>query len=399
MQNSANSTNARIYLDHNATTPPSEVLRDHWNELFNLWGNPSSIHFDSRAPKTFLRETRQKIAKLLNISPLEIIFNSGASEGNNSVLKSVWENLKSTRPEFIISAIEHPSVMRTVEYLESLGAVVHKIEISREGEFNLQQFKKCLSSKTAIVSVMYANNETGFVFPIKEIAKLAHAAGAFMHSDCVQMIAKTKYDFKDLDLDYATFSAHKFYGLKGTGFVYVKKGSAWTPLINGGGQERARRGGTENILGIAALGLVLDEILDDVQSGFKKVERMEFLRNRMESLIVQNLPNVTVTGALSNRLSNTSSLVIDGVDGETLLMSLDLKGFSVSTGAACSSGSPEPSPVLLAIGMSSKEAQNSLRVSLGWKTTLIDIEKFVEELKLTVEKLRAIEEESTSHVS
>lgn len=398
MQNSANSASPRIYLDHNATTPPSEVLRTHSQELFSVWGNPSSIHFDSRSPKTFLRETRQKIAKLLNVSPLEIIFNSGATEGNNSVLKSVWDELKKSRSEIIVSQIEHPSVMRTVDYLESLGAKVHRIKVTRQGEFDFEQFKSVLSQRTAIVSVMFANNETGFILPIQKISELAHSVGALMHSDCVQMIGKSEFDFKSLGVDYATFSAHKFYSLKGTGFVYIKKGSPWVPLIHGGGQERARRGGTENVIGIVALGLVLDNVLTDVKNKFEKVKEMEKLREYMEHQILKNLPNVTVTGHAASRVANTSSFIIQGVDGETLLMSLDLKGFSVSTGAACSSGSPEPSPVLLALGMTKAEAQNSLRVSLGWETTIEEIKKFVEELKLTVEKLRAIEEESMHYV-
>lgn len=390
--NSSNSLNAeglRVYLDHNATTCPSRQIFDQSFQLMNLWGNPSSIHQESRGPKTILREARQKMSSLLGCSQLEIIFNSGASEGNNSVFKSVWETMRSSRPEIIISQVEHPSVMKTAAYLEGLGAKVHRIAVNRDGQFDMQEYKSRLSNQTALVSVMFANNETGFVFPIQEIANLAHQHGALMHSDCVQLLGKVESNFKSLDVDYATFSAHKFYGLKGTGVVYVKKGSPWIPLIHGGGQERARRGGTENILGIAALNLVVSDLFDPK----KKIHEMTELRNYMEDLILKNVPNVTVTGLKANRLSNTSSLIIHGVDGETLLMSLDLKGYSVSTGAACSSGNPEPSSVLLAIGMTRSEAQNSLRISLGWQNTQSQIEKFVEELSLTVEKLRAIDKE------
>lgn len=398
MQNSVNSSDFRIYLDHNATTPVAEVLHRRAQELFNLWGNPSSIHFDGRAPKTWLRETRQKLAKLLNISPLEIVFNSGATEGNNSVLKAVWQSSKNSRNEIIVSQVEHPSVMRTVEYLESLGAVIHKVPISRNGDFDFDFYKSVLSEHTALVSVMFANNETGVIFPIQKIAELAHSAGALMHADCVQMIGKSIFNFKDLNLDYATFSAHKFYGLKGTGFVYIKKGSPWVPLVHGGGQERSRRGGTENILGIAGLGLVVDEVIQDIGSSYFQVQRMKKLRDQMESTLLKNLPNVTITSGKAERVCNTSSLVIDDVDGETLLMSLDLKGFSVSTGAACSSGSPEPSPVLLAIGLTEDEAQSSLRVSLGWGTTEEEVNKFVEVLISTVEKLRSIQQEGVTSV-
>lgn len=384
---------SRVYLDHNATTPLAPSLKQRWPDLFELWGNPSSIHTDSRPAKQWLRETRQKIATILGSSSLEIIFNSGASEGNNTVLKSVWNFVskngsggETSRNEFIISQIEHPSVIKTAEYLESCGAVVHYVPVSKTGVLDLDFIKSKLSEKTALVSVMYANNETGTVFPIEQISKLAHDVGALMHADCVQLFGKSTVDFKTLNVDYATFSAHKFYALKGTGFTYVKKNSPWVPLIHGGGQERSRRGGTENILGIAALGIALENF-DQFE---EKINTMTQLRNKMEQQILELIPEVSITCADSARLSNTSSLVINGVDGETLLMSLDLKGFAVSTGAACSSGNPEPSPVLLAIGLTRDQAQNSLRVSLGWHNTEQEIEQFVKTLEATVKKLRDI---------
>lgn len=398
MQNHPDSGGSpRIYLDHNATTPHSPLLRRRWSELIEYSGNPSSIHQDSRIPKSILRETRQKIGRLLNCSPLEIIFNSGASEGNNTVLKSVLLNSPAERNELVISAVEHPSVHKTALFLESLGVKVHTIPVTDSGHLNLEILKQKLSTRTALLSVMYANNETGTIFPIREISAMAHAVGALMHSDCVQMLGKTEINFNELNLDYATFSAHKFYALKGTGFCYVRKSSPWVPLIHGGGQERSRRGGTENVLGIAALNIVLDEV---VEKAGEKVRRMQELRDYMETQILERIQQVSVTAAGAPRLPNTSSMVIDGVDGETLLMSLDLKGFSVSTGAACSSGNPEPSPVLLAMGLTRQQAQNSLRVSLGWHTEKDDIEKFVECLTEVVTKLRLIaeEEKQKSHV-
>jgi cysteine desulfurase len=383
---SENLKNRRIYLDHNATTPLSHALKEKWAEVFDLWGNPSSIHTDSRPAKQWLRETRQNVSAILGSSALEIIFNSGASEGNNTVLKSVWTLSSDQRNEFIISQVEHPSVMKTAEYLQALGAVVHYVPVSREGKIDLEFIKKNISEKTALVSVMFANNETGTIFPIAEISALAHAVGALMHSDCVQMLGKSSVPFKTLNLDYATFSGHKFYALKGCGFAFVKKGSPWIPLIHGGGQERSRRGGTENILGIASLGISLQNFSE----AERKINQMGMLRDQMEQKILESIPDVSITAARSERLTNTSSLVINGVDGETLLMSLDLKNFSVSTGAACSSGNPEPSPVLLAIGLSRAEAQNSLRVSLGWENTPEEVDLFVETLKEVVKKLRAI---------
>lgn len=396
MQNYSNSgSHQRIYLDYNATTPHLPALRSRWVELIDLAGNPSSIHFDSRGPKTIIRETRQKIAELLSCSPLEIVFNSGASEGNSSVLRSLWDHFKDKRNEFLISHVEHPSVQKTAAYLISQGAIIHFIPVSKDGRIDLNFIREKLSARTALISVMYANNETGTVFPIKEISELAHSVGAYMHSDCVQLLGKATFDFADFGVDYATFSAHKLYSIKGTGFCYIRKNSPWVPLIHGGGQERGRRGGTENVLGIAALNIVLDEF----KNCESKIESMRNLRNLMEQKILTLLSDISITAERSSRISNTSSLIIDGIDGETLLMTLDLKGYSVSTGAACSSGNPEPSPVLLAMGLTRQEAQSSLRISLGWATQESQIHGFVQTLCDTVQKLRGIdsEEKKRSH--
>lgn len=380
------SVNGRVYLDHNATTPHSATLRSRWTNLSEIFGNPSSIHQSSRLPKTILRETRNKISDLLGCSALEIIFNSGASEGNSSILFSVYSALSKTRNEYLISSVEHPSVIKSAQYLEKLGAIIYYIPVNRDGYIDMDFIKSKLSNKTALVSVMYANNETGTVFPIKEISSLAHEAGALMHSDCVQALGKIHFNFKELNLNYATFSAHKFYSIKGTGFCYISKNSPWTPLIHGGGQERNRRGGTENIIGIAALNIVLDEI----KNCELQISDMKKLRDLMEILICSRIEKVKVTAKSNTRISNTSSLVIEGVDGETLLMSLDLKGFSVSTGAACSSGSPEPSPVLIGMGLTRQEAQSSLRISLGWENTEAQVKNFVDILAEVVTKLREI---------
>ncbi len=388
MQNQTfSSPNRRIYLDNNATTFPSAKLREKWGELLEVSGNASSVHQEGRVPKTILRDARKKIAELLSCSPLEVIFNSGASEGNSSVFNSVFQSAFPARNEFLISSVEHPSVAKVAESLKSRGAIVHLIPVTRDGKIDLDFIKKTVSDKTALVSVMYANNETGVIHPIKEITQIAKAAGSLMHTDCVQMMGKCENNFNDLGVDYATFSAHKFYSLKGTGFVFIKNTAPWLPLIFGS-QERARRGGTENITGIAALNIVLDEIATISE----KIQHMAKLRDLFESTVQQKINGVTVTASNSKRVCNTSSLVIEGVDGDTLLMSLDLKGFSVSTGAACSSGSPEPSPVLLAMGLTRAEAQSSLRVSVGWANTEEEILFFVDTLAEVTTKLRAMNE-------
>lgn len=383
-----------VYLDHNATTRPDPELLKELSSLIQndqlQWGNPSSIHLMSRDPKNILRETRKSFAENFNCSATEIIFNSGASEGNNTVLKSVWHVLgqktSQAKNEFLVSQVEHPSVAKTVEYLETLGAVIKWIPVSRSGQIDLDFIKNNISDKTALVSVMYANNETGTIFPIEAISQIIKPKNILFHVDCVQTLGKENVDLNQLHIDYATFSAHKFYGLKGLGVLFVRKGSPYVNLVHGGGQERGRRGGTENILAIWSLQQMLPQ-LKEVEA---KNVQLKKLRDEFETQVQHKISNVTITAQQSPRLTNTSSLVIKDVDGETLLMSLDLKGFAVSTGAACSSGNPEPSPVLIAMGLSREEAQSSLRVSLGWSTTQDEIDRFVETLTEVVQRIRSL---------
>jgi cysteine desulfurase len=377
-----------VYLDFNATTPPSGQVVLRVSESLNAWGNPSSIHAAGRSPKLLLREARQQISQALRCHPLELVFTSGGSESNTTVIRSVLGEVRassSCRNEFVTSAVEHPSVMKTMMYVRDQGFKVHVVPVNRDGRFDLEYFKSVISEKTALVSVMFANNETGNLLPLAEITKLAHEVGARVHTDAVQALGKVEVDLKSWGVDYASFSGHKFYALKGCGVLFQKRGSPLASLILGGAQERQRRGGTENVLGIHSL-RIMCESFNKVPEKSKQVLR---LREYLESEILSRIPSVRVTGAQASRLPNTLSLVIAGVDGETLLMSLDLQGFAVSTGAACSSGNPEPSPVLLAMGLSRAEAQNSLRLSLGWSTTQEEIEAFVSVLVKTVERLRS----------
>lgn len=387
-------TKGITYLDNNATTRPDQDLL---NELVLLiqndhlqWGNPSSIHLQSREPKNILRETRKQFAEIFHCQATEIIFNSGASEGNNTVLKSVWQTLGSTKNEFLISQVEHPSVIKTAEYIQSLGAVIKWIPVNRKGQIDLEFIKENISDKTALVSVMFANNETGTLFPIAAISKIAKEHSVLLHVDCVQALGKENLNLQELKIDYATFSGHKFYALKGCGVLFVRRGSPFVNLIHGGGQERGRRGGTENVLAIWSLQQMLP-LLKRLET--KNTEVRE-LRDHFEMNIQNKISGVTITASEGLRLANTSSLVIQDVDGETLLMSLDLKGFAVSTGAACSSGNPEPSPVLLSMGLSREEAQSSLRVSLGWHTTLEEVDLFISALVEVVERIRKIKAET-----
>lgn len=386
-----NTTFGGVYLDHNATTPVDSSLFPLVPNWMSQFGNPSSIHQMSRGPRTLIREARAQLAEVLNVSPLEIVFNSGASEGNNTVIKAVWDRRGLQRPEFLCSSVEHPSVIKAMQAIEKKGALVRWIPVSKDGELDLNFVTRYLSEKTALVSVMSANNETGTLFPVTQIVEMAKAVGALVHSDCVQMLGKQELDLKKLGVDYATFSGHKFYALKGAGFLYVKKTAPLENLIDGGAQERFRRGGTENTLGIAAMGHMAQKIA--TSSLDQKLVGLGQLRDQMENRLMAEISGLHITAHKSPRLVNTSHMMIEGVDAETLLINLDLDGFCVSTGAACSSGNPEPSPVLLSMGFTRAEAQTSLRVSLGWNSTAAELEKFVVRLKEIVMRLREMKKE------
>lgn len=387
------------YFDHNATTPVCQEVLNALPELAQAWGNASSIHWGGRQPKNILRDARKAVAEAVGASsPLEIIFTSGGSESNNTVIKGLFEYYQTaqflppeqrSRTHYMCSAVEHPAVIKTMEHLKSLGARVDFIPVNRRGEIDLDFYQSHLCEETALVSVMFANNETGTLFPIQQMAEMAHRKGALFHTDAVQGFGKVPLNLQQLGVDFASFSGHKFYSIKGAGFLYAKKGSYLSSLIHGGAQERHRRGGTENTVGIGALGVVAGRI----SLVPEKMQTMRRLRDEMEARILAEIPDVTITAGETPRLPNTSSLVLKGVDGETMLMSLDLKGYAVSTGAACSSGNPEPSPVLLAMGLSRQEAQNSLRVSIGWETTEEQVRGFIEALKVVVARLRSLKDD------
>ncbi len=375
-----------IYLDHNATTPILAETEKFLHQNLLVFGNPSSIHWAGRKSKALVREARQNLSQLLKVSPLEIIFTSGASESNNTIIKTTF--LHSMKKHFMCSSVEHPSVIKTMQYIQGLGAKVDFIPVNREGEIDLEFYKKHLTEDTALVSVMLANNETGTIFPIKEMAKLAREKGALFHTDAVQALGKYPFTLSELGVDYASFSGHKFYAMKGSGILYARKGVPQISLLHGGAQERYRRGGTENLMGISSFGEVAR--IANITCIQKKCDDIKVLRDHLEKRILSEISNVKITAGNTIRLSNTSSLILDQVDGETLLMNLDIKGYAVSTGAACSSGNPEPSPVLLAMGLTREEAQASLRISLGWENTLEQVDRFVDDLKISVQKIRNI---------
>ncbi len=392
----------KVYLDHNATTPVAEEILSGLPIIARIWGNPSSIHWAGRGPKSILREARSSVAEILGgVSSQEIIFTSGGSESNSCVIRGIFDlqvQAKSgeklfARNEYITSNVEHPSILKSFQWIEKRGAIVHYLPVNIKGEIDLAQYQSLLSEKTALVSIMMANNETGTIFPTQKLAKLAHEVGAYFHCDGVQALGKISLNLTKIEVDFASFSAHKIGAMKGVGVLYAKRGSPVEPLVIGGGQERQRRGGTENTLGIWALGVMAKRLSAPGFSVAEYFPKVQELRNYFETRVLAEVSEVKVTGSETPRLPNTSSLVLTKVDGEVLLMSLDLMGFAVSTGAACSSGSPEPSPVLISMGLTRAQAQNSLRVSLGRETNKEQIDRFIEALKLTIVRLRNLDSE------
>ena len=379
----------RIYLDHNATTKPRPSAVESVKKALKHWGNPSSTHQNASKAKSLLWEARQNLSHFLNCHPLEIIFTSGASEANNQAIKGLFQRLnkKSQKNELIISSVEHPSILHTADFLSHQGFTVHKIPVSKQGFLDEDFFEKCLSEKTLLVSIMSANNETGVIFPIEKWIKKAQEKGALFHSDMVQMLGKKKVSLKDLEIDLASFSAHKCYSLQGCGVLYCKKGVFLDNLIHGGPQERQRRAGTENLTGITAFGSVAKEgdfIL-------KESQKLKSLRDGMEQYVLSQLKKVEIIGHKAPRLDNTSCLCLVDVPGETLLINLDLKGISISVGSACGSGKMESSSVLTAMGFSQKSALSSIRISLGIETTKEQMDYFQKTLVESVNRLRNLE--------
>lgn len=374
-----------IYLDHNATTPPATFIRENVPEWVMQWGNPNSIHHSGRGPKKLIREARKQFAALIKCRRDELIFCASGTEANNLALQGMVEwSLKKKRTEWILSSIEHPSVAQTAAFLEERGINVLTLPVHRNGGVNLSTYCELLSKQTGLVSVMAANNETGNILPVSKLAALAHECGAFMHSDAVQLLGKAAFSCADLNADMLSFSGHKFYSLRGAGVLYVRSGCPLKRMIHGGAQELQRRAGTEDVLAITSLGSVAARA-GNLEEMIAQTAKM---RDEMELRIIEEIPSCYINGVSSPRVCNTSNMLIADVDGESLLMAMDIAGFSLSTGSACASGKPDPSPVLLAMGLSDSEARSSLRISLGFGTTAEELDQFVDCLKETVKRLR-----------
>jgi cysteine desulfurase len=375
----------RIYIDHNATTPVApEVFAAVRPWLEGGFGNASSVHFAGREARTAVDRARTQVAKLLGAVPSEIVFTSGGSEADSLALLGVARLSSSSRRHVVVTAIEHPAVLRAADVLEREGVQVTRVPVGREGAVDPGRVAAALTAETVLVSVMLANNETGAVQPVAEIARSARERGILVHCDAVQAIGKMPVDVRALGVDLLSLSGHKFGAPQGVGALFVRRGVNVAPLILGGSQERGRRAGTENVAGVVGLGAAAE--LAQGELAFAPA-RLMALRDRLQRSLCERIADLRVNAA-SERLCNTLSLTLPGVEGEALLLNLDLEGIAASSGAACASGTMRPSHVLLAMGLSAEEAQGSLRLSLGRVSTEEDVDAVAEVLPPIVERLR-----------
>ncbi len=379
----------RIYLDHNATTPLHPAVVERMTQaLREDFGNPSSVHHFGQRAKAVVDEARSAVATLIGADPQEIVFTSGGTEGDNIAIRGVAEALEATgRRHLIASTIEHEAVLNTLKALAKRGWKTTLLPVDESGIVSPESLRAALTDDTALVSVMHANNEIGTIQPIAELARLAHERGALFHTDAVQSAGKIPVDVKALGVDLLSVSAHKFYGPKGVGAIWIRRGLRLLPPTTGGKQERSRRAGTENVPGIAGMGVAAQAALRKMQ---EEGLRIAALRDRLEEAIVRAVPGTAINGTRGARVPNTTNISFDRVEAESLLIALDLAGVAVSTGSACSSGTLEPSHVLKAMGFPPHRTQNSIRFSLGAANTDADIDRVIAVLPGIVDKLRSL---------
>ncbi|MGE3401836.1 MAG: cysteine desulfurase family protein, partial [Vicinamibacterales bacterium] len=379
----------RIYLDHNATTPLSpRVIERMSAALKDDWGNPSSVHHFGQQAKAALDEARSAVATLVGADPSEVVFTSSGTESDNLAIRGAAEALERTgRRHVIASSIEHEAVLNTVKALARRGWETTLLPVDQSGIVAVEALRAAITDRTALVSVMHANNEIGTIQPVAELARAAHEHGALFHTDAVQSAGKIAVDVKALGVDLLSISAHKFYGPKGVGAIWIRRGLRLQALMTGGKQERSRRAGTENVPGIIGMGVAAAEAHAKRDA---EAARLAVLRDRLEEGILAAVPGIAVNGARSPRVANTTNISFDRVEAESLLIALDLAGVAVSTGSACSSGTLEPSHVLKAMGFPPHRTQNSIRFSLGASNTEEHVDRVVAALPAIVEKLRSL---------
>ena len=371
-----------VYLDNAATTKMSgKVIEEMTKSFSENYGNPSSVHTLGQRAKSAVERARHIIAQNLKVETTEIVFTSGGAEGNNLVIRGFLKANKNKGKHIITSKIEHSTVLKTFEQLENEGYEVSYIGVDENGVVDIEELKQELREDTALVSIMFVNNETGVIQPIKEIGEILAERNIFFHTDAVQAIGKLEILPKNLKIGALTATAHKFYGPKGAGFVFIDKKYSLEKEIWGGSQERNRRAGTENVHGILGLGVALEEVYENLEEMLEKEEKLQtYLENKLKNEIVKLGKKIKINGEKADRIKTTTNVYIEGVDIQMLLVALDLRGICISGGSACMSGSLENSHVLKAMGFTDEKLKGSFRISIGKDTTIEEIDYFVENL-------------------
>jgi cysteine desulfurase len=380
----------RIYLDHSATTPirpeVAEIMYEHIKG--DNFGNPTSLHWFGRKVRKSIDEAREKVAKSIGANAREIVFTSGGTEADNMAIHGVAMANKNKGNHIITTAVEHHAVLNTVKALGKQGFTITILPVDKYGLVRVEDVSAAITDKTILITIMHANNEVGTVMPIEEIGAVARSRGILFHTDAVQSFGKIPVDVNKLGVDLLTISGHKIHGPKGIGALYIKRGTKWKQsLFHGGGQEGLKRAGTENVPGILGLGLASELAAANLE---KDSEYLKGLRNKLIKEVLEKIDQVELTGHPIQRLPNHASFTFRFIEGESMLLSLDMKGIAASSGSACTSGSLEPSHVLLAMGIPHEIAHGSLRITLGIDNNHQDIECFIREISVIVDRLRAM---------
>lgn len=378
----------RVYFDHSATTPvDAEVAKVVMEYMTEKFGNPSSIHAFGREVRKAVEESREKVAALIGASSKEIFFTSGGTEADNWALKGIAAANRKKGNHIITSSVEHHAILHTCEYLEKQGFSITYLPVDENARVNIEDVKNAITDQTILISVMFANNEVGTIQPIKEIGKLAREREIYFHTDAVQAVGHYPIDVDEYNIDLLTMAGHKFYGPKGVGALYIRRGVKIAPVQQGGAQERTMRAGTENVSGIVGLGKAAEIAKNNME---KEIAHVCGLKDMLIKGIIEKVPNIKLNGHPELRMPGNVNFSFLYVEGESLLLNLDLKGIAASSGSACTSGSLDPSHVLLAMGLTHEVAHGSLRLSLGRYNTKEDVSYCLEILPEIVERLRSM---------
>jgi cysteine desulfurase len=376
-----------VYFDNNATTKVAEEVLEEIKPLFcELYGNPSSMHTFGGQIGRRIRKAREQVARLLGCEPAEIIFTSGGTESDNAAIKGTLAAAPDRR-KVITTRVEHPAVLTACRELANHGYTVVELAVDKEGRLDLADLEEKLDDDTALVTIMYANNETGVIFPVDKIAELVTGKGVVFHTDAVQAVGKIPLDLSKSNIDLLSLSGHKLHAPKGVGVLYVRKGTRLAPFMVGGHQEAGKRAGTENVPGIVGLGKACELAAENIE---EENDRVKFLRDKLESALLQKCPGSRLNGDKDNRLPNTSNISFEYIEGEAILLMLDKYGICASSGSACTSGSLEPSHVLRAMGVPFTAAHGSVRFSLSRYNTEQEVDYTIEKMPPIVDKLRRL---------